>query len=290
MTTFKERMLGLIQQGGSIERQAIDYLYNIRSFKSFSDFKEVIITMLSVDRFQNYYNDRIIVHISEYYQNNSVNRREIEEFMRELLENQINLGEKYSFYTFIYLKYMENPGFVFPVAETTLKKICLNRLKLFVKMGEDDVIKCSNLYYLCRDHTDNNQNVHLQVDARKYMRMFIENFPWSYIKFLIRPYGLPIYTRVNSEFTIEPFVEFTFNGWNGFWEFLNNFLSSDLYPKYRESFDKYYKFFIKFRDSNYKPVPVNSNDYKYFGIDELIKENNWEVVSPFNEFNSDEFL
>lgn len=280
MTTFKDKILGFSNQDGTLKKQAIEYLANIRTFKSFKDFKEVIYTMLEFEDFQKFYNDKIVKHIEYNYVNQIFPASEMELFVKELLLHEIRLGEKYSFYYAIYTKLKENSEFKFPITEQDLKDLCLIRLRRFVKKGEDDIEKCSNLYYLCRDKVNDKQIVNLQIAARRYMRRYIDNYPWSYINFLIRPYGIPIYTSVNSEFTIEPFVEFTFDGWDNFWDFLNDFKENKLYAEHQERFSKYCNFFEQFKANKYKPVPVNKNDYKKYGIDSLIVENQWPVVNP----------
>ena len=287
MPQFRDYVIENLNRGESYQRQIINYLLNINDFKSIDDFKEVISTMIEVDQFQKFYNDKIINHIVSAYTNNKIPEHEIEEFIKEFLLNGIRLGEKYSFYYSIYMKFKENADFVFPIREVELKEICLERLKKFVLQKDNDILKCSELYYLCRDGVDKTDHVILNKDAHSQMRTFINNFPWEYINFLIRPYGTPIYTSVNSEFTIEPFVEFTFEGWDNFWEFLNRFKSGSEYSNHKERFEKYYLFFKKFKDNNYKPVPVNVNEYGNYGIKELITENNWQVVGAMD---SSEYL
>lgn len=279
MKDLKEYILQNINKSDSVKRQIFDYLLAIHDFKSFEDFKDVISTMIEVEQFQHYYNDKIIELIISAYSNPKFNSSNISSFIKDYLTEGIILGEKYSFYYSIYQSYKNDSSFHFPVSENELKEICFKRLHKFVELKINDLSKCSNLYYLCRDHVDSENRVVLQDRAHPVMRKFINNFPWEYIQSLIRPYGTPLHRKAWPTFTLEPFIENTFNGWDNFWLFLDEFKknnTSDLAKITR--FDKYYLFFIRFKNIGYKPIQIPENEWPDYAIDKLIEEQGWLVV------------
>jgi len=279
MSNFKNFITQNIEKDESSKRQIVEYLIRISDFKSFEDFKEIISTMVEVEPFQKFYNDKIISLITSSFIEKRFPQDEIISFINSFLLDEIDLGTGYSFYYSIYQKYKSDNSFVFPVKEEELKEICFNRLNKFVELKNNDLTKCSNLYYLCRDHVDSENRVVLQDRAHAIMRKFIDNFPWEYIQSLIRPYGTPLHRNAWPTFTIEPFVENTFNGWDNFWSFLDDFKKNNTVDLAKITrFDKYYLFFMRFKDKGYKPIQIPENEWANYAIDKLIEEQGWLVV------------
>lgn len=277
MNDLKEYILKNINVNESTRRQITEYLLDIHDFNSFDDFKDLITTMIEVDQFQLYYNDKIIEKIRLVFMQELFPKNQIKEFIKNYLQEGIPLGEKYSFYYTLYQNFKESKYFNFPIIEDELKEICFLRLKKFVDSKEKNLTNCSNLYYLCRDSVDSQNHVILQERAHQLMRQYTENYPWDYIDSLIRPYGTPIYRVSNPTFTIEPFVEKTFQGWDGFWKFLNDFKLKIQDVDKSEKFTKYYSFFIRFKDNRYKPVWIPDKEWDKYAIDELVVEKGWPV-------------
>lgn len=274
---FRNYIFQQWEKGKENQKQVIDYLKEINSFKSFNDFKEIMSAMIDLEGYQNYYNDEIIELIRSVYLS-KVFEDGIKEFIYELFKDKINLGEKYNFYYALYQKFKYKLNFEFPITEEELKKICLERLKRFVHSNEKGLNKCSSLYYLCRDYVDEENKVVLQKEAHTVMRKYIEKNQWEYISSLIRPFAYPIYKDSFPSFTIEPFAEKTFEGWENFWSFLNNFRNTTEYSNNKNLFDKYYKFIESYKGRGYKPFVVEHKEWLTYGIDVLREINNWQVI------------
>lgn len=275
---FKEYVLENLNKDSSSKRQTIDYLLNMNRFDSFEDFKETITTMVDIEEYQSFYNDQILDLISSVFVNNNFEKKRLVAFINELIATHIPLGDKYNFYYALYQKFKRDPSYQFPVNEGELKIICLERLKKFVEDKTRDLDKCSFLYYLCRERVDEQNHVILQTQAHPIMKAYIDIYPWSYIESLIRPYMTPIYKNSWPDFTIEPFVQATFKGWDNFWTFLEDFKSHSDYYQNRLLFERYYLFFREFENNGYKPLIVEKGNWPKFGIDYLIEAKKWKVV------------
>ncbi len=275
---FKDYIIRNLNKGNSSKRQIIEYLLDINSFKSFRDFKEIISTMVEVEEFQSFYNDKILDLIRAVFIRNEFEPADIKAYIIELYTTGIDPGKKYNFYYALYQKYKYDQKYKFPISEDELKKICFNRLTKFVDSKVKDIDACYNLYYLCREHVDERDNVVLQDRAHKVFRKYIDSYPWDYIDSLIRPYGLPIYHDISCGFTIEPFVEQTFGGWAEFWKFVEKIKEEMKTVSKLERLNKYITFFEKFKDRNYKPVSIPEKDWPLYAIDELIRERNWPIA------------
>jgi len=261
----------------SQKKQIIEYLYDISEFKSFDDFKTILHSMVEIDDYQEYYNDRILSLIQQVYIEGIYENDKIKSFVNDLFKNIIELGNKYTFYYALYQNFKHIDNYLFPITENDLKNICFERLNIFVDSKAQEIDACYNLYYLCRDHVDEKNNVVLQARAHKVFRKYIDIYPWDYIDSLIRPYGVPIYPA-SAGFTIEPFVEHTFNGWKNFMEFIDNLYEMMKGDDRSERFKKYIEFFLKFEERKYKPFIVPKKDWPLYAIDELISERGWPVA------------
>jgi hypothetical protein len=267
-----------IALGGNSKNKVIDYLLSIENFKSFNDFKEIIKIMIDIKDMQRFYYDKVLEKIRKVYTWHLFQHEELTSFTNELFLSFIELGEKYSLYYSLYQKFKFEENYTFPITESELKDICFARLKHFVDSKTKNIDKCSNLYYLCRDHVDENNNVVLQDRAHKKRREYVNNYPWEYINFLIRPYGTPIYRESWPGFTIEPFVKQTFGGWDNFYIFLEEQKEKMKNDTNYERLLKYIAFFNEFKFNNYKPFTVEEKNWHLYGIDKLKEENNWLVV------------
>jgi len=123
MNNFKDYIEGNINKDDHSKRQIIKYLLDINSFKSFSDFQEVISAMIEIDKFQEYYNDKIIELISATYNKEVYPKQELSKFLQDYLINDIKFGDKYSFYYAIYQYFKRDPNFTFPISEDELKEL-----------------------------------------------------------------------------------------------------------------------------------------------------------------------
>jgi hypothetical protein len=278
MMNLKEYILQNIDKSESMKRQMIEYLLAIHNFNSFEDFQDVVSTMIEVDQYQTYYNEKIIELIRDIFKQEIFPKEQIREFIKTYLQESIPLGERYSIYYTLYQYFKEPEYFNFPINEQELKDICFMRMEKFVNLNVKDLDKCMNLYYLCRENVDPENRVILQERAHNLMREFISMYPWDYIDSLIRPYGTPIHRSFEPAFTIEPFVEKTFGGWGNFWIFLDGYKPTISEQDKQERFDKYYLFFERFKDNGYKPVLIYDKEWEYFAIDKLIEEKKWNLV------------
>ena len=57
---FKELIENNLKKNSNSRRNMIHYLLNINNFSSFEDFKNIIITMVEIEQFQTFYNDKIL--------------------------------------------------------------------------------------------------------------------------------------------------------------------------------------------------------------------------------------
>ncbi len=273
---FKSTIENEIISGGSKKNQAIRYLRSIDTFKSIDDFKVVIQTMIEIDEYQKYYNMEILDLIQKTFIKQDFTNSQVIDFVRDLFLN-IELGTKYDFYYTLYKLFKNDPSYEFPITEKELKKICLSRLQKFVDQNLSDLQKCYNLYYLCREKVNEKDEVILQKESHLIMRRYISDHPWEYIESLIRPYMTPIYRNFEPRFTIEPFTKMTFDGWNNFWDFIEE-LKEDPNKPSDLPFKSIYNFLERFKDKNYKPILVFENEWRNYGINYLIKKGNWNVV------------
>lgn len=278
MNNFKEYVIEHMNAGKSSKKEVIDRLLSIGDFDSFDEFKDVVKAMIEVEEFRQYYNDKIIGLIHYIYSKGRFPKDEIENFIYKYFLNEIPLGEKYTFFYELYQEFKHDKNFVFPISEKLLKNICFLRFERFVNSNFQDIDKCFNLYYLCRDYVDEQNRVVLEERAHPVMRQFISNNAWGYIDYQIRPYGTPIYKSFEPLFTIEPFVEKTFGNWVKFWEFIDEYERTIKDDKNLERFKKYYAFFTRFAENRYKPVLIPYEEWGKYGIDELVEDRGWQVV------------
>jgi len=259
------------------QKQIVSYLDEIQKFDSLDDFETMIQVMISVDEFQNYNNTKIIDFIIAYFGKGEL-KDEISSFIDKLLRDTIPLGDKYSFYYSLYDKSYHDDDTSFPITESNLKDICLERLNKFVISDTENYEKCFNLYYLCREKVDKvNDVVVLQSDAHSAMLSYINIYPWKYIKLLIRPlYIGPLQDSIDGGFTLEPFLIETFSGWSNFQEFIKKFKNSNQENHtIINELTKYEAFFKLYHENKYQGVKLIKDKWPMYGIDKLVKENKW---------------
>ena len=277
---IKEFIQESIEKHESIRRQTIKYLKHIDDFYSFEDFKDIIATMIELDQFQRSNNDRIIELIRGVWIGNQFQEKKIKEFVLKYLKDEIPYGKKYSLYYTLFKDFQPSGYFDFPISEEEFKDICFARLKEYTENPEITIKKietCFELYYLCIDYIKSDSKIILQERAHKQMRRFVDKYPYEYIEFLIRPYTTPL-QKSEPTFTTEPFMEKTFNGWENFWKFLDEFKHTITDESILHKLQMYYAFFERFRDNGYRPVLIPFEDWGKYGIDDLVKGREWTFV------------
>jgi hypothetical protein len=176
-----------------------------------------------------------------------------------------------NFFYDLNFRYKEG-NFNFLLTKEDLIEICEKRLEEYCSQN-DNPLEAFGLLYLCWDHVDEENHVHLSEGSLEIIYKFIQKVPIKYLLFLIRPkYVPPMSFRGPEyvEFVFEPFTKAILGDWEKFDAFIKGLKPTNIEEK--ELIEKIDKLFLKYRKERFSQITLLKKELVEYSIIPAIKE------------------